>query len=100
MRAIFLEALIDMTRAAGLGIEAVCLYHIDTLVSRVSIEHATKLQDRATFVKAYGDFEEFVARMIADARSKGYSSLHEDTFFEAQGKCGLIFWCQLAVSAD
>jgi hypothetical protein len=70
-----------MVRAAGLGIEAGCLYHIDDLVSRVSQQHASDLRQRQTFAKAYADFEEFVSRMIVDAKAKRCSSLHEDTFF-------------------
>lgn len=94
MRAMFLEALIDMTRSKGLGIEAGCLQYITDLVSGVSAKHAAKLRDRVTFTQAYADFQEFVSRMIADAQEKRYSSLHEDTFFAARDKCGLIFWCE------
>ena len=93
MRAIFFEALIDIVRAEGLGIASGCLYHIDQLVTDVSMQHASELRSRATFAKAYADFEEFVNRMVRDAKAKNYPELHEDTFFAAKSQCGLIFWC-------
>jgi hypothetical protein len=94
VREIFLQTLIDMTGSEGLRIEAGCLQYITDLVSHVSAEHASELRDRETYDRVYAGFQEFVSRMIADARSKGYSSLHEDTFFAARSKCGLVFWCE------
>jgi hypothetical protein len=93
VRSIFLEALFDRVRAEGLGIEAGCLQNLDALINRILADHAPALQDRDTFITAYADFGKLLSRMIADARAKGYSALHEDTLIVARQQCGLVFWC-------
>lgn len=94
MRSLFMEIVLDAAATEGLGIASNCLnlvrQHIDEVISR----HGQELREAATFARAYGDFQEFVARMIADARLKGYPELHEDTFLQARAQCGLIFWCE------
>jgi hypothetical protein len=94
MRALFLEVLLDVARKNGLGMGAGCLEYFVQLIDSVITEHADELQNREKFIQAYAELEEFVQRMIQSAIAKGYSELHEDTFFDAREQCGLIWWCK------
>ena len=93
MRALFFEALVDITAMAGIGIGRDCLNLIHSHVNKVVSDRQQDLRDRANFMTAYTEFEEFIGRMIRSAISKDYAELHEDTFGDARSECGLIFWC-------
>jgi len=93
LRSIFLEALVDIAVAEGLGIAPGCLHAMWQMVGNVSQKDLSALSTHDALNKAFADFEEFVLRMVTDARSKGYQDLHEDTFAAAKSQCGLIFWC-------
>ena len=93
MRALFFEALLDITKAAGLGIGPDCLSLIMDDVDHVISAHRIALADRKKFTKVYADFEEFIQRMVQSAQLHGWDSLRETTRHEAKQKCGLEFWC-------
>jgi hypothetical protein len=93
MRSIFIDVLIDKIRRENLGIAHGCLDHFVRHVDDVIQQNATKLQDRQNFAQAYAEMEEFVDRMIAEAKAAGSFELHEPNFFDAKAQCGLIFWC-------
>jgi hypothetical protein len=95
MRALFIEAAIDIATREGLGIAGNCLALIRDRIDQVIVTHGQELRDRTTFAKAYGDFQEFISRMAREARQRGYDELHEDTFVAARERCGLIFWCEM-----
>ncbi|NEP19722.1 MAG: hypothetical protein F6J97_23010 [Leptolyngbya sp. SIO4C1] len=94
MRALFYEALLDACRQANLGIAQDCLGLITDKINQVVETHHAELLDRDTFVRTYADFQEFVRRMIQSAQDSNFDALHEPTFFDALGQCGLVFWCQ------
>lgn len=94
LRSTFLETLVEIAATEELGIAAGCLQAMNQMISDVSRNNLAELRNREMLNKAFADFEEFVLRMVADARQKGYSELHEDTFSAAKGQCGLVFWCR------
>ena len=93
MRAVFIDVLVDKLHQEGLGIASGCLHHFVDHVDAVIKDFSQELRDRAKFSQAYSELEEFVDRMIQDARSSGAGELHEPNFFQAKSQCGLIFWC-------
>jgi len=93
LRSIFLETLVEIALGEGLGITAKCLKLIEQMVNDVLKKHLSELSKPGVLNHAFADFEEFVLRMVADARAKGLTELHEDTFSQAKSQCGLIFWC-------
>ena len=93
LRSIVLETLVEIALGEGLGIAANCLRLIEQMVNDVLKKHLSELSKPGILNHAFADFEEFVLRMVADARAKGLTELHEDTFSQAKSQCGLIFWC-------
>lgn len=94
MRSLFLGVLMDLAANEGLGIARDCLRLVRDEIDRVIAAHSRELADPATFSRAYADFQQFVARMVESAKRRSLRELHEPTFHDAKGECGLIFWCE------
>ena len=94
MKGIFCQIVLEVLVREGLGIEPNCLAELNRLIDRVLDRRGRELLMRETFVRAVADFEQFLARMVEEARATGAGRLHEGTFARARQRCGLIFWCE------
>ena len=86
--------LIERLRRARLGIEPFCLQDLLKLIDRVD-ERVNKRPDPVeAWIQAISGFDQFLSRMIDEAKRKNAQSLFEGTFAAARAQCGILFWCE------
>jgi hypothetical protein len=74
----------DEMRRGQLGMAQGCEDHISTMIDRIA--NAVNLQpNQRPIDDIEDDFRRFVRHMVQDAKQKGYSDLHEDTYYAADG---------------
>jgi len=87
--------LMERLRSARLGIEPFCLQDLLRLIDQVEERVNARPDPVEASIQATTGFDQFLSRMIDEARRTNAQSLFEGTLAAARARCGILFWCEV-----